>query len=227
MSAGTIAAIVVAVVVIVALVLAAMAAARRRRLQQRFGPEYDRLVSEQHSQRKAQAELADRERRVQGLDIRPLSAASRAGYAAQWTGIQERFVDEPAEAAANGQLLVVTVMNERGYPTDDPDQMAADLSVGYANVLDHYRSARGISADAAAGTASTEDLRQAMIHYRELFGELLGERVGTRDSLPDARSAEPAAAQSAPVDDAAVTADDASESAGQLRDEPIQPTQRR
>ncbi len=227
MSAGTIAAIVVAVVVVVALVLAATATTRRRRLQQRFGPEYDRLVSEQHSQRKAEAELADRERRVRALDIRPLSAASRADYAAQWTGIQEQFVDEPAAAAAKGQLLVVTVMNERGYPTDDPDQMAADLSVGHANALDHYRSARGISDKAVAGTASTEDLRQAVIHYRELFGELLGERVGTRDSLPDARAAEPAAAQPAPVDEAAPTADDASESAGQLRDVPIQPSQRR
>lgn len=226
MSAGTIAAIVVAVVVVVALVLAAMAATRRRRLRQRFGLEYDRLVSEQHSRRKAQAELADRERRVQGLDIRPLSAASRADYAAQWTGIQEQFVDEPADAAAQAQLLVVTVMNERGYPTGDPDQMAADLSVGHANMLDHYRSARGISEQAAAGTASTEDLRQAVIHYRELFGELLGERAGMRDLLPDARSAEPAAAQPAPVD-AAAAADDGGESAGQLRAEPIQPSQRR
>jgi hypothetical protein len=227
-----------------------MTAARRSRLRQRFGPEYDRLVSEQHSQRKAQSELADRERRVQGLGIRPLSAASRADYAAQWAAIQEMFVDEPAKAVAKGQLLVVAAMNERGYPTEDPDQMAADLSVRHANAVDHYRSARAITGRVAAGTTSTEPLRQAMIHYRELFGELLGERVGTRGALPDARSADPAAVQSAAAERVAGppvagppadaqpaapetevpangTADGRGESANQLNDEPIQSTQRR
>jgi hypothetical protein len=245
MSAGTIAALIVAVAVVVALVLAAVAAARRRKLQLRFGSEYDRLVSEHHSQRKARAELADRERRVQGLGIRPLSAASRAGYATQWMVVQQQFVDEPGQAVGKGQLLVVAVMNERGYPTEDPEQMVADLSVGHANALDHYRSARGISADAAAGTASTEDLRQAMIHYREMFGELLGERVGTRDALPSAHSTDPVAAQGAAAERVAApavaappavpetavpangTADVRGESASQQSEEPIQPTQRR
>jgi len=175
MSAGIIVAIVVAIVVVTALVIGAMAASRRRRLQQRFGPEYDRLVGERDSKRKAEAELTERERRVQDLDIRPLTDSARAGYAHQWATLQEQFVDMPADAVAASQVLVAAVMNERGYPTDNRDQVLADLSVEHAKTLDHYRAAEEISESAAGGKASTEDLRQAMIHYRALFRELLGE----------------------------------------------------
>jgi hypothetical protein len=174
-STGTIVAIIVAVVVIAALVIGLMAVMRRRRLQQRFGPEYDRLASEHDSKLKADAELSGRERRVHDLDIRPLTPSARASYAGQWAAIQERFVDTPAEAVAASQVLVVAVMTERGYPAEHRDQMLADLSVEHASTLDHYRAAEEISEGAAAGTASTEDLRQAMIHYRALFRDLLGE----------------------------------------------------
>ncbi len=175
MATGTIVAIIVAIVVIAAVVIMLMAAARRRRLQQRFGPEYDRLVDERDSKRKAEAELSERERRVQGLDIRPLAPSARAEYANRWAGLQERFVDQPAEAVAASQVLVVAVMTERGYPAEHRDQVLADLSVEHAKTLGHYRAAEQISQAAAAGTASTEDLRQAMIHYRALFRELLGD----------------------------------------------------
>jgi FtsZ-interacting cell division protein ZipA len=174
MSAAIIAGIIV-VVAVVALVIGVMMMARRRRLQRVFGQEYDRVVSEKQSPRKADAELAGRQRRVQRLDIRPLTPASRANYAAEWSAVQEQFVDQPQQAVTQAQSLVVSVMSERGYPAEDHDQITADLSVEHAGVLDDFRAAQDISRSAAAGTASTEDLRQAMIHYRVLFGELLGD----------------------------------------------------
>jgi hypothetical protein len=182
MSTGTIVVIVViAVIVIGAVAAVAYSAARRRRLQQRFGPEYDRLVTERDSKLKAEAELARRERRVSKLDIKPLDPAERARYAQEWATIQEQFVDAPQGAVAQAQNLVVAVMRERGYPTDDQDQLMADLSVEHAAFLDHYRAATAISEQAASGSPSTEDLRQAMIHYRALFKDLLG---GPADSPP-------------------------------------------
>ena len=177
MSTGIIAVIVVAVIVVGIVVFGVLGVFRRRRLQQRFGPEYDRLVGERHSRREAEAELTERERRVQGLDIQPLTNVARASYAGQWTSIQEQFVDEPANAVSGAQFLVADVMTERGYPAgpDDQDQVLADLSVGHSGTLDRYRAAEEISGKAAAGTASTEDLRQAMVHYHALFADLLGE----------------------------------------------------
>jgi Tfp pilus assembly protein PilX len=217
MSAAAIVGIVV-VVVIVALVIGVMAAVRRRRLQQRFGQEYDRVADEKQSRRKADAELAGRERRVQHLDIRPLTPAARDRYAAEWANVQERFVDQPQQAVAEAQRLVVAVMSERGYPAEGHDQIAADLSVDHAAVLAHYRAAEGIGTSAEAGTASTEDLRQAMIHYRVLFGALLGEQdevapaaAGTPAGTgpADAPPAQPAATvpPARPAPDAAAPSD--------------------
>jgi hypothetical protein len=178
MSPGAIAAIAVAVVVVV-LVIGVLTAARRRNLQQRFGPEYDRVVGETHSHRKAEAELAERERRVRSLDIRPLEETVRARYAGEWTAIQERFVDQPEQAVAQAGMLVTSVMKDRGYPTENYDQIVADLSVEHANTLDHYRAAHQVSLQAEESTASTEDLRLAMLHYRALFGDLLGQPAGS------------------------------------------------
>ena len=175
MSSVTIAIIVAAVIVVAVLVTGVTAARRRRRLQQRFGPEYDRLATERDSKRKAEAELTGRERRVHDLDIRPLTDSARAGYTGQWAAIQEQFVDTPQDAVASSQLLVAAVMNELGYPAEDPDQTLADLSVEHAATLDHYRAASKTSQSAAAGTASTEDLRIAMINYRALFVDLVAD----------------------------------------------------
>ncbi len=184
--------IVVAVIVVAALVARAMAAARRRRLQERFGPEYERVVGERHSQLKAEAELAGRERRVQHLDISPLDAASQAEYASRWAVIQEKFVNRPSDAVAQAQHLVTAVMKERGYPTEAHDQMVADLSVQHASTLEHFRAAYAISQIAAVGNASTEDLRQAMIQYRTLFSDLLGEPAGQRAERSGAAGSGPA-----------------------------------
>ena len=193
MSTGIIVGIVVAVIVVGAVVFAVMAVFRRRRLQQRFGPEYDRLVGESDSRRQAEAELTKRERRVQGLDIQPLTDVARASYAARWTSIQEQFVDAPADAVSGAQFLVADVMTERGYPAGrgDQDQVLADLSVEHSDTLDRYRAAEEISGKAAAGTASTEDLRQAMVHYHALFADLLGEPA---DSEPADQESRPAVA---------------------------------
>jgi hypothetical protein len=177
MSTGIIAVIVVAVIVVGIVVFGVLGVFRRRRLQQRFGPEYDRLVGERDSRREAEAELTARERRVQGLDIQPLTNVARTSYAGQWMSIQEQFVDAPANAVSGAQFLVSDVMTERGYPAGqhDQDQVLADLSVEHSGTLDRFRAAEEISGKAAAGTASTEDLRQAMLHYHVLFADLLGE----------------------------------------------------
>ena len=190
MSAGAIVAIIVAVVVVL-LVIGAMSVARRRKLQQRFGPEYDRVVGETQSRRKADAELAERERRVRGLDIHPLDETVRVKYAGEWTAIQERFVDQPEQAVAQAGMLVTSVMKDRGYPTEDYEQILADLSVEHANTLDHYRQAHQVSLRAEEGSASTEDLRLAMLHYRALFGDLLGQpaAAGTAPVVPAAHEA--------------------------------------
>jgi hypothetical protein len=184
MSAATIAVMVVVVAVVV-LAVSAMTAVHRRRLRRRFGPEYDRLVGEKRSRLRAAAELTRRGWRVQRLSIRPLTATARAEYAAEWRGVQEGFVDQPLHAVIEADELVVSVMKERGYPAQDHDQIAADLSVTHPDTLAHYRAARQISVDADRGGASTEDLRRGLIHFRTVFGELLaGEAAGRVPAEP-------------------------------------------
>jgi hypothetical protein len=183
MSAGAIVAIIVAVALGV-LVIGTIAAMRRRQLRQRFGPEYDRVAREMRSQRKADAELAERERRVRSLDIHPLDETIRVKYAAEWTAIQEQFVDQPEQAVTLARLLVTSVMKDRGYLTDDHDQILADLSVEQAGTLDHFRAANQISMQAEEGTAGTENLRLAMLHYRALFSDQLGQPSQVQQSGP-------------------------------------------
>ena len=213
MSAGVIVAIIVVILIIIAVAIV-VPAARRRRLRQRFGPEYDRTVAEQQSQRKAEAELANREKRVRKLDIRHLSPEARTQHMTQWAGIQERFVDQPAAAVGQAQELVTSVMQERGYPTEDFDQILADLSVEHARPLEHYRAAHAISEEAASGSASTEDLRQAMIHYRAMFDELLGaDSVATGEDVDGSSPAGSTAAADGTVSDTAAADGTVSDSA--------------
>jgi hypothetical protein len=175
MSGGAIVLIVVVIIVLLALIGGLGLAIRRRRLQQQFGPEYERVLSEQDSRLRAEAELTDRQRRVRSLDIKPLSDAARQQYSARWLAVQETFVDAPQRAVLEAYDLVTSVMTERGYPIEDDDQMQADLSVDHAETVSHFRAARQITSTAAEGNAQTEDLRQALIHYRALFSDLLGE----------------------------------------------------
>jgi hypothetical protein len=187
---STVTIVIVAVVIVAAVLVIGVTAVRRRsRLRHRFGPEYDLLAEERDSKLKAESELAGREKRVHGLDIQPLTDSARAGYAVQWAAIQEQFVDIPEDAVASSQLLVVAVMCELGYPAEDPDQMLADLSVEHATTLGYYRAAEETSRKSAAGTASTEDLRMAMINYRALFRDLVGEAAAATNGSSAAESA--------------------------------------
>jgi hypothetical protein len=175
----------VAIIVIVVVVLLVAAAGillqRRRALQQRFGPEYDRLAAEV-GPRQARSELAERQRRIAQLNIRPLSAERRAAYDAQWTTLQEQFVDTPARAASAADSLVVAVAADRGYQVADREQLFSDLSVYHADRIEDYRRAR--EATGQAGSAGTEDLRQAMLAYRTLLLELFDAPDGASESAP-------------------------------------------
>jgi len=166
----------IAIVAIAVLAIVVMWIARKRRtaaLREQFGPEYARTVGLAEDLKTGEGELAARRERRQRLDIRPLSPSARDGYANAWRDIQAGFVDEPATALMKADRLVMTVMSERGYPMDDFEQRAADISVDHPGVVDHYRAAHTISANAEAQRADTEEMRQGFVHYRALFVDLL------------------------------------------------------
>jgi hypothetical protein len=165
-----------AVVLVLVVALVAYVVSRQRRtklLADRFGPEYQRTVEEVGKRSKAEKELAERAKRVEKYVIRPLSDAERNRFGDLWRKAQARFVDSPVAAVAEADQLVTEVMTLRGYPMADFDHRAADLSVDHPKVIDHYRSAHGLALESHHGQASTEDLRQAMVHYRALFEDLL------------------------------------------------------
>ena len=170
----------IALAVTVILVVAALAwlYVRRRRtttaeLRQRFGPEYEQAVREHGSERRAQAQLSDREKRVERLKIRGLDPTERQRFSGQWTSLQSRFVDDPKGTVTEADQLVSSLMQTRGYPVADFNQRAADISVDHPQVVANYRSAHEIALRLEKGEANTEDLRTAMIHYRSLFEELV------------------------------------------------------
>ncbi|WP_433551284.1 hypothetical protein ACQP08_26905 [Micromonospora zamorensis] len=171
----------VIVIVLVVLVIVAVAAVavrslgRRRALRSKFGPEYDRVVAEQDSRSAAERELRDRERRHAELSLTPLSPESRARYSAAWEELQVRFIDSPGETVGDADELVTRLIEEQGYPTGDFSDQIAHLSVEHARTLSNYRDAHDIHLRNTRGEASTEELRQAVVHYRALFADLLGE----------------------------------------------------
>ena len=166
--------IAVAIVAVVALaVWAAMRARRTRELRSTFGPEYERTMETEGSRKDAESELQARRRRRQQLAIRPLAPEERERYRAEWQAVQSRFVDQPGPAVREADLLVTRVMRDRGYPMEDFEQQAADVSVDHPDVVQNYRSAHAIYVRMEAGEEGTEALRQAMVHYRALFDELL------------------------------------------------------
>ncbi|GAB1639790.1 hypothetical protein [Krasilnikovia sp. MM14-A1259] len=171
--------IILVVVVVVLLVIAAIVfgvhASRRRRLQKTFGPEYDRVVGDADSRTAGERELEERRKRHAGLELKALSAQNKARYSAAWEEVQIQFVDAPEQAVATADELVTRLIAERGYPTGDYDEQLATLSVAHARTLGHYRDAHAISERSRIGEAETEDLRQALVHYRALFADLLGE----------------------------------------------------
>jgi hypothetical protein len=184
-STVSITALVVLIVVILLAVLVAAAvwsAMRRRNLQRRFGPEYDRLVAEQDDRGAAERELRQRESRHAKLDIRPLEPAEKARYTQEWTGLQAGFVEDPRRAVSSADDFITRVMTERGYPTGDFDERTSTLSVEHSRTLGHYRLAHDISLANQRGQASTEQLRQALVHYRALAGDLLGDDKAARSA---------------------------------------------
>jgi hypothetical protein len=170
----------VAAVVVVGAILLSIRAGRSRKLKSAFGPEYDRTVDEAGSRSEAEAELRERQRRHDELDLKPLDPDVREDYLEQWRATQERFVDDPHGAAIEADHLVLEVMRARGYPVEDIDQRAADISVDYPELVGNYRSAHDATVRQSTGDASTEELRNAMRHYRELFDELLGSDASER-----------------------------------------------
>ncbi|WFF01112.1 hypothetical protein [Micromonospora sp. WMMD964] len=167
--------VLVVLVVVAALAVAARSLSRRRALRSRFGPEYDRVVAEQDSRSAAERELRDRERRHAELSLTPLTPESRARYSAAWEELQVRFIDSPGETVGDADELVTRLIEEQGYPTGDFSDQIAHLSVEHARTLTNYRDAHDIHLRNTRGEASTEELRQAVVHYRALFADLLGE----------------------------------------------------
>jgi hypothetical protein len=164
---------VVAIVVIALGLIIVLARRRSRRLHEQFGPEYKHAVRQYGDARKAEAELAAREKRVRKFDIRPLTLQERSNFAEMWRKTQARFVDEPSKALGEADGLMKEVMRTRGYPVGDFEQRAADISVDHPNVVTNYRAGHEIATRNNSGEATTEDLRQAMLHYHALFEELV------------------------------------------------------
>ncbi|WP_117213903.1 hypothetical protein, partial [Allorhizocola rhizosphaerae] len=147
---------------------------RRQALRRRFGPEYDRIASEMDNLGQAEHELRDREARHAKLELRELSDDTREDYVQQWTSLQARFIDSPETSVGEADALVTRLIADRGYPTGDFDEAAAMLSVEHAQTLADYRTAHEIATRHEAGRADTEELRQAIVHYRTLVADLLG-----------------------------------------------------
>jgi hypothetical protein len=166
--------IVVAALAIVAVVtVKALRDHRSKTLRERFGPEYDRTLEGGESKKDAEAELAARAERRDKLEIRPLPTAARDRYLGEWQSVQARFVDDPEGAVRDADMLIQSVMRDRGYPMDDFEQRAADVSVDHPQVVENYRQGHKLARASALGEGTTEDLRQAMQHYRSLFDELV------------------------------------------------------
>jgi hypothetical protein len=182
--------IIVAVIAVFVLVIgAAWALTRRRSLRRRFGPEYDRAVAGNGGRRAGERELRARERRHADLDLRPLSEESRAAYAASWEEIQVRFVDAPSEAVSDADALITGLIAERGYPTGDYDEQLAHLSVEHGRAVSAYRDAHETSVRSGRDEVGTEQLRQAIVAYRALVADLLGEQPSSRTHSTGADSA--------------------------------------
>jgi predicted nucleic acid-binding protein len=169
--------VIVGVVVVIAVAALAWMWARMqrtKRLQGRFGPEYERTVRTTGDSGAAEEDLERREQRHDEFDIRPLSAEAQRRYGERWRAVQAQFVDQPATAVGDADALIGEAMRERGYPVEDFDQRAADLSVDHPDVVENYRAGHRIAVANSSQQASTEDLRQAMVHYRSLFERLIG-----------------------------------------------------
>jgi FtsZ-interacting cell division protein ZipA len=177
---ATILIVVLAAVAVAALLLFGIVtfrARRRERLEREFGAEYQRAVARAGSEAAAEDDLAERRKQRSRLDIRELDPARRDHYLQRWRAIESQFVARPVDAVAEADQLVTEIMSERGYPVDDFERRAADISVDYPEIVEGYRAAHSIARATQEGTATTEDHRQAVVHYRSLCEQLLGADV--------------------------------------------------
>jgi hypothetical protein len=180
------------VIVVAAVIVAASFVSNRRkteRLKRHYGREYERLVSETGGQKAAEKELAARERDREKLDIVPLTPSALSDFTARWHQVQTGFVDNPTTAVGVADRLVTEVMHERGYPVDDFDQRAADISVDHPQIVEDYRTAHGIHLAQQNGDVSTEQQREAFVHYRALFEKLLETAVETKSDKETSQEA--------------------------------------
>jgi hypothetical protein len=183
--------IIIAIVVIAAIVIVAglwyMTSQKNRseQLRRDFGPEYDRTIDNSGDRKQAERELEERRKRVEGLKLRELGRDEQVTYAEEWRGIEARFIDNPSGTLDEADRTARKVMVDIGYPMTDAEQEAADLSVHHAGVVEHYRTAHIVMQNSAA---STEDIRQAMVHYRSVMDELLPNTSIKRDDAKDGSS---------------------------------------
>jgi hypothetical protein len=178
------AAVIFAVMLVMVIFLMVTGRKRTKRLKKHFGPEYERVVDEADDQRAGEEELVARERKRQELDIVALSQEAQARYVEQWRTVQTAFVDSPSRAVGDADRLVTLVMRERGYPIDDFDQRAADISVDHPDMVEHYRAAHTLHLAQEQGDIGTEAQREAFVHYRALFEKLLETDLDSKKDTP-------------------------------------------
>ena len=178
------AAVLIAFTLVWIAVLSVTGRKRTERLRKHFGPEYERAVGEAGDQRAGEQDLVARERKREKLDIVALSQEAHAMYAGHWRTVQAAFVDDPSRAVGDADRLVTQVMRERGYPIDDFDQRASDISVDHPDMVEHYRAAHTLHLAQEKGDIGTEAQRQAFVHYRALFEQLLGTGLETEKDTP-------------------------------------------
>jgi glycine/D-amino acid oxidase-like deaminating enzyme len=182
--------VLLAIVAVALIAVFAARSARKRRhddLRHRFGPEYDHAVeAHQGNVPAAERELIARQKRISQRKLRTLSESDRAQFAADWRNVQARFVDDPPGAMQAADELIHAVMLARGYPNVRFDQRVADLSVEHGSVIEHYRAAHALAEANREGRADTEELRQAVVHYRALFADLLGQSPTPERKLQEA-----------------------------------------
>ena len=165
-----------ALLAVLVVVWTAIRTNRTKQLHDQFGSEYDRVAADAPTKRDAESELRERRRRREQFDIRPLSDEERERFRSRWLAIQAEFVDDPSASVSKADSLIQNVMRERGYPVDDFDTRAGDLSVDHPDVVENYRAGHGIAVAHDRGKAGTEELRKAVQHYRALFEELVESR---------------------------------------------------
>jgi hypothetical protein len=176
--------VILAVMLVMVVVLSVTGRKRTKRLKKHFGPEYERVVDEADDQRAGEEELVARERKRETLDIVALSQEAQARYAERWRTVQTAFVDSPSRAVGDADRLVTLVMRERGYPIDDFDQRASDISVDHPDTVEHYRAAHTLHLAQEQGDIGTEAQREAFVHYRALFEKLLETDLETKKDTP-------------------------------------------